>query len=90
MRTAILKQIAFENLFALGMVCLASYILWVSLKAGVAFGKWPRQVCRKNESPVFYWICVACYAFFFGCSIFVLVLVIKGDILAYHWPALPN
>jgi hypothetical protein len=72
------------------MVLLTSYILWLSLKTGLAFGKWPGQVCNKKESPVLFWFCIAVYAFCFACSIYISLMVIKGDIIAFNWPNPPN
>jgi hypothetical protein len=90
MTLAIFKQVAFETLFAVGLVVVSSYILWVSLKTGLVFGRWPGQVCNKNENPIVYWFGVSVYAFFLACSIYILVMVIKGDIIAFNWPTLPN
>ena len=87
---AILKQVALENLFAIGMFILTAYILWVSLKTGLVFGKWPGQVCDKRNRPVLYWLGVSAYAFCFGCSIYILILIIKADIVAANWPAPAN
>jgi hydrogenase/urease accessory protein HupE len=87
MRIAILKQIAFGTVFAMGCVCLSSYILWVSLKTGLVFGKWPGQFVNKREKPLSYWVGVAIYAFMLACSLFLLIVVIKDDWLLIHWPA---
>ena len=90
MTVAIFKHIAFETSFAILMVLLTSYILWVSLKTGLAFGKMQGQFCNKNDKPVIYWFCVAMYALCFAGSIYIFVMVIKGDIIAINWPKPPN
>ncbi len=90
MRIAILKQVVFETSFALGIVLVTAYILWISLKTGLAFGKWKGQVCDKRQSPISYWLCVAVYTFCFICSLFLLFITIKADIIAANWPTPPK
>jgi hypothetical protein len=84
------KQIAFETLFATGMVAATAYILFVSLKSGVVVGKWPGQICKRSERPILYWVGVAAYAFCFACSIYIFVIIFKGDFFGPKWPTLPG
>jgi hypothetical protein len=87
---AFLKQTAFATLLVIGMVAASGYCLYFSLKYGIAFGKRSEQSFTKREKPFLYWFFVVVYAFAFACSIFSLITVIRGDIVAAHWPTVPK
>jgi hypothetical protein len=89
-KIAILKSIGFQTLFAIGMVALTAYILYIGLKIGAVFGKWPGQVCKRSENPIGYWVGISVYAFIFACSLWILYLVIKDDIVIANWPTISN
>jgi|HubBroStandDraft_5_1064220.scaffolds.fasta_scaffold194895_1 H+/Cl- antiporter ClcA len=82
MKTVIWKQVAFENVFAVGMVAVSVFILYTSLKYGIAFGGWRGKICKREEQPFLYRFCVAFYVLFLVCSLFMLTIVIRADIAA--------
>ncbi len=71
----------FVILFAIGGVLVMAYCLFVSIKTGVAFGRWPWQQAARNESPIIYWFSILGYAFILACFVFILVNVTKGYFL---------
>ena len=87
MLNAIFKSAMFQTLIPIVFMVIIGRTLYLSLKYGVVVGgKWGEKI-YKNEKPVFYWFCVSCYAGIFGCSLFMLIIVVKAY---YFSPQLPS
>jgi hypothetical protein len=85
-----LKTIIIQTLFAIGMLAMSARLLYMSLKYGVVVGgKWG-ETFNKRESPTIYWFCVAGYAVIFGCSIWLLEIVVGADFVSAKWPTISN
>jgi hypothetical protein len=90
MKIAVLKTITVQTLFAIGMFTMSARLLYMSLKYGVVVGgKWG-ETFNKRQSPAIYWFCVACYGLIFGCSIWLLEIVVRDDFMLAKWPTISN
>jgi len=85
MKSAALKTIVFQTLFAVGMVAASAYCLYISLKYDIAFGKYG-QGCTKRDRPGVYWFLVVCYASALAMSLWLLKAMIEDDFIRANWP----